>query len=371
MKVLFIGTDVKLFEPKSSVHERFLGFSSLGEEVHVVVARPSAQKDVYKLSSNVFIHPTSKSGRFSSLIKSFFVGFNILKSDRKSDWVISVQDPFEQGWVGFFLAKFFNQPLHVQVHTDMLSPFFLKHSLLDRVRVFFSGVILKSAKRIRVDALRMKESIVKKYKIKEDKIDVLQIFIDVPKMLKPAGERLIKEDYVLYVGRFEPEKNVESIIRGFARASSRLPELRLVLLGSGALLGQYEALAKDLGVLDRLVVIPWSNDVGSYMKYSKALILASWFEGFALVLVEAILNDCPIITTDVGAIGGIIPKEYANIFPQDNDEILAEKIVLVVEDEQKQKEKVKEAKSLALSLIPKDLDSYTKIFKESLEKTIK
>ena len=39
--------------------------------------------------------------------------------------------------------------------------------------------------------------------------------------------------------------------------------------------------------------------------------------------------------------------------------------------QQKQKEKVKEAKSLALSLIPKDLDSYTKIFKESLEKTIK
>ncbi|MEZ4114036.1 MAG: hypothetical protein R3B65_01070 [Candidatus Paceibacterota bacterium] len=79
MKILFIGTDVKLFEPKSSVHERFLGFSSLGEEVHVVVARPSTQKEVYRLSSNVFIHPTSKNGRFSSFIKSFFVGFKILR----------------------------------------------------------------------------------------------------------------------------------------------------------------------------------------------------------------------------------------------------------------------------------------------------
>ncbi|MEZ4114037.1 MAG: glycosyltransferase [Candidatus Paceibacterota bacterium] len=176
---------------------------------------------------------------------------------------------------------------------------------------------------------------------------------------------------MFYMSADLSQKNVESIIRGFARASSRLPDLKLVLLGSGALLGQYEAIAKDFGVLDRLVVVPWSNDVGSYMKYSKALILASSFEGFALVLVEAILNDCPIITTDVGAIGGIIPKEYANIFPQDNDKILAEKIVMVVEDEQNQKEKVERAKLLALDQIPKDLDSYTKIFKESLEKTIK
>ena len=370
MKILFIGTDVKLFEPKSSVHERFVGFSSLGEEVHVVVARPSSQKGIYNLASNIFIHPTSSKGRLYSLIKSFFVGFRILRIDKKSDWVISVQDPFEQGFVGFLLSKFFNKPLHVQVHTDMLSPFFLKHSFLDRMRVFFSGPILKTAKRIRVDALRMKDSIVKKYKIKEDKIDVLQIYIDVPKMMESRNAKLIEGNYILYVGRFEPEKNVESIIRGFAKASSAMPDLKLVLLGSGALLSSYKALAKDLGVSDRMIHIPWSNDVGSHMKHSKALVLASWFEGFALVLVEAILNDCPIITTDVGAIGGIIPRDYAHIFNQNDAEGLSEKIKEVVLNSEINKEKVKEVKTLVLSKIPKDLDSYAKIFKESLEKAL-
>lgn len=369
MKILFIGTDTKLFEPGSSVYERFKGFSSLGEEIHMVVVRRSKYSEVSKITDNIFVHPTSTKNNLFSLIKSFFVAFKILKSDKKSKWVISVQDPFENGWVGYFLSKIFKTAFHVQVHTDMLSPFFIKNSFLDRFRVLFSGSILKSANRIRVDALRIKNSIIEKYKIKEDKIDVLQIYIDVPKMLKPVGERPVKEDYILYVGRFEKEKNVESIIRGFARISSILPNLKLVLLGSGGLLGQYEALAKDLGVFDRLVVVPWSNDVGSYMRYSKALILSSWFEGFALVLVEAILNNCPIITTDVGAVGGIIPKEYVNIFPQDGDEILAQKIVFVLEDKQKQKEKVEKARFLILDKIPKDLESYTKIFKESLDKS--
>ncbi len=368
MKVLFIGTDIKLFEPKSSVHERFLGFSSLGEEAHVVVARPSSQRGVYNLSSNIFIHPTSSKSRLSSLIKSFFVGYKLLNNDKNSNWVISVQDPFEQGWVGFFLSKFFNKPLHVQVHTDILSPFFLKHSTLNKLRVFLSKPIIKSAKRIRVDAVRMKDSIVKKYKILEDKIDVLQIYIDVDKIMNVNTEKPIEGDYVLYVGRFESEKNVESIIRGFARASSKLPNLKLVLLGSGSLLPLYKALAQDLGVLDKITVVPWSNNVGSYMKHSKALILASWFEGFALVLVEALLNDCPVITTDVGAIGGIIPKEYAHIFPQNDDSVLSQKIEYVVLNENKEKEKVKEGKSVVLSKIPRDIHSYAKIFKDSLEK---
>ncbi|MDQ5883431.1 MAG: L-malate glycosyltransferase, partial [Patescibacteria group bacterium] len=195
-------------------------------------------------------------------------------------------------------------------------------------------------------------------------------YIDVPKMMESRNEKLIEGDYILYVGRFEPEKNVESIIRGFAQASSSLPDLKLVLLGSGALLPSYKVLAKDLGVSDRMIHIPWSNDVGSYMKHSKALVLASWFEGFALVLVEAILNDCPIITTDVGAIGGIIPRDYAHIFNQNDTEGLSEKIKEVVLNSEVSKEKVKEVKTLVLSKIPKDLDSYAKIFKESLERTL-
>ena len=370
MKVLFISTDTKIFDPKSSVHERFLGFASLGEEIHVIVMRPCNYDFVYKIASNIFIYPTSKSNTLISLIKGFFVGLKILKNDKNSKWVISVQDPFEQGWVGYILSKIFKKPLHLQIHTDMLSPFFLKHSFLDRMRLFLASLIIKSAKRLRVVSLRIKESIIKKYKVKEDIIDVLQIYIDVPKMINESGERVINEDYILYVGRFEKEKNVESIIKAFAKTSSSYPSLKLVLLGSGSLLENYQNLAKKLDVSDNLIIIPWANNVGGYMKYAKALVLSSWFEGFALVLVEAILNGCPIITTDVGAVGGIISREYVNIFPQNNDKALAEEIVKVLNNNEKQKEKVLLAKNDILSKIPKDIKSYTKIFKESLEKCI-
>lgn len=370
MKVLFISTDIKIFDPKSSVHERFLGFSSLGEEIHVVVVRPCNYDGVYKLSSNIFVYPTSKSNTLISLIKGFFAGLKILKNDKSSKWVISVQDPFEQGWVGYMLSKIFKKPLHVQIHTDMLSLFFLRNSFLDRMRVFLCSPIIRFASRIRVDALRIKDSIIKKYKVKEDMIDVLQIYIDVPKMINEAGEKMINEDYILYVGRFEKEKNVESIIKAFAKIYSSYPSLKLVLLGSGSLLENYQNLSKKLGVLDSLIVVPWTNNVGGYMKHAKALVLSSWFEGFALVLVEAILNGCPIITTDVGAVGGIIPREYANIFPQNDAKALAEEMVKVLNNYEKQKEKILLAKNDILGKIPKDIDSYTKIFKESLEKCI-
>ncbi len=370
MKILFIGTDVKIFEPGSSVHERFVGFSSLGEEVHIVIARPSLQRSVYRVAENVHAYPTTQTGRFFALIKSFFVGYGIINKDKKSDWVISVQDPFEQGWVGYVLSKIFRKPLHVQVHTDMLSPFFLRNSFFNRPRVLFLKPVLRSAKRIRVDALRMKDSLVNQFKIDADKIDVLQIYIDVPAMLSGSSERLVDGDYILYVGRFEPEKNVESIIRGFAKAAPLIPSLKLVLLGGGALVGEYKDIAYKLGISDRIIIVPWSNNVGAYMRHAKALVLASWFEGFALVLVEALLNDCPIITTDVGAVGGIIPKEYANIFSQDDAESLVLQIQRVIENYQGEKDKVKEIKGIILEAIPKDLAEYTRIFRESLEKSL-
>lgn len=369
MKILFIGTDTKLFEPGSSVYERFKGFSSLGEEIHMVVARCSKYKEVSKITSNIFVHPTSKKNNLFALIKSFFVAYKILKNDKSERWVISVQDPFENGWIGYFLSKIFKTSFHVQVHTDMLSPFFIKNSFLDRFRVLGSGPILRSADRIRVDALRIKNSIVKKYKIKEDKIDVLHIFIDVPKMTRSGLEIPVEGDYILYVGRFEKEKNIESIIRGFAKSSLKLPNLKLVLLGSGSLENNYKNLGKELGILEKIVFVSWSNNVGDYMKNAKALVLASWFEGFALVLVEAILNDCPIITTDVGAVGGIIPKEYVNIFTQNNTQELSDKIENVVLNYDLEKQKVSELKNIVIGRIPKDLDSYAEIFKESLRKS--
>lgn len=370
MKILLIGTDTKIFEDGSSVRRRFEGFSALAEEVHIVIARPSFDKSISHVAVNVYAYPTASQSNLSAIINSLFVGYRIIQRDKKSDWVISVQDPFEQGWVGYILSLILRKSLHVQVHTDMLSPFFTRGSFLNHLRVALSQPILRSAKRIRVDALRMKNSIIKKFGISAEKIDILQIYIDIASMVFETDEKKIEGDYILYVGRFESEKNVESIIRGFAMSSHNFPTLRLVLLGGGGMQSYYERLAFELGISEKLIIIPWTNSVGSYMRHAKALVLASWYEGFALVLVEAIMNECPIITTDVGAVGGIVPREIAHIFPQDDDRALCERIGFVLRNHEEEKKKISEAKLQVQEAIPKDMSEYSRIFRKSLEKSL-
>lgn len=370
MKVLFLSTDTKLFDPKSSVHERFKGFSLLAEEVHVVVARPQSRSTKYYLMPNVVIHPTTAKNSFFALIKSFFIAFRIMRRAKAGEWVISAQDPFEQGWVGLVLSRLLQIPLHIQLHTDMFSPLFSTNSFLDRLRVVFADPVLRRAQRIRVDALRMKESLVTHSKISSEKIDVLHIYIDVEKMLSHVPKRAVSGEYLLYVGRFEREKNVESIIQGFALASKRFPALQLVLLGSGALEKEYRSLAVSLGVHEKILFIPWSSDVASYMRYARALLLASRFEGFALVLIEALLNGCPIVTTDVGAVGGIIPKSLAHIFPHGDTQKMSEEIEFVVSHAQEERKRAEESRALLLERIPQTLSEYTQLFKESLEHTV-
>lgn len=371
MKILFISTDVKLFDSRSSVHERFVGFSQLADEVHVVVARASKHTGVYQLAPNVFVYPTVRTSNLCAMFRSFFTTLRILRKQKDSSWVISVQDPFEQGWIGLIVSRIFKIPLHVQVHTDIVNPLFASHSFLDRIRVFCAGPVVRGARRIRVDATRVKESLVSRYNLSEESIDVLHIYIDVHGMLSQHIERKIDGRYILYVGRFEPEKNVESIIRGFAELTKKFLDVKLVLVGSGHLEEAYKTLARSLHVADKLIIVPWTNSVSSYMRFAEVCVLASRFEGFALVLMESLLNGCPVVTTDVGAIGGLIPHEAVHIFPYNDHHALAQALTHVFSFSEKERHKVEEFRPLLLSRIPQTLPEYTKLFRASLEHTIK
>jgi glycosyltransferase involved in cell wall biosynthesis len=113
-----------------------------------------------------------------------------------------------------------------------------------------------------------------------------------------------------YLGRVVPKKGLDVLITAFARLHPRFPEARLVLVGDndGGVLrdlrAQYQALARELGVGDRVIFTGFRPDIRPYVADFDVLALPSTEpESFGRVLIEAMALRVPsVITAHGGAI---------------------------------------------------------------------
>lgn len=100
---------------------------------------------------------------------------------------------------------------------------------------------------------------------------------------------------IIYVGRFAPSKKVKLLIQGFAEAAKSANDIRLKLIGGGAEEDELRALAKLLGVEDKISFPGWIDDLGELRThYSTAFCSAS--PGFAgLGLTQSLGFGIPMI----------------------------------------------------------------------------
>ncbi len=98
-------------------------------------------------------------------------------------------------------------------------------------------------------------------------------------------------------GRFQPQKDFQTLIRAFALVRSQRPA-RLVVLGDGPERGRLEALIRELDVASDVSLPGATANPYAYMARSTAFILSSRWEGLPTVLIEAMSCGAPVIATD-------------------------------------------------------------------------
>jgi glycosyltransferase involved in cell wall biosynthesis len=102
---------------------------------------------------------------------------------------------------------------------------------------------------------------------------------------------------ILCVGRLQPQKDHDTLLRAFAHLAERRP-CRLLLAGDGPLQPKLERLAATLGIADRVEFLGHVEDPGPLYAMARLTVLASRFEGFPNVLIEALAHGCPVVSTD-------------------------------------------------------------------------
>jgi glycosyltransferase involved in cell wall biosynthesis len=133
-------------------------------------------------------------------------------------------------------------------------------------------------------------------------------------------------DDVLLVGmvcRLTEQKGVTYGLQAFARLQDDFPSAHLVIAGNGPLRSALEAEAKTLGV--RAHFLGWRSDVGTIMEALDIFLMPSLWEGFGLVLLEAMAHQLPIVGSAVSAIPEVVAQGESGILvpPRDVDGLAA------------------------------------------------
>jgi glycosyltransferase involved in cell wall biosynthesis len=132
-----------------------------------------------------------------------------------------------------------------------------------------------------------------------------------------AGERV-----VLMVAEFIPRKRHADLLRAFARLE--LPDVRLVLVGRGPLMEPTRALAAQLGIAERVLLLGQRQDIPSLLRAATLLVLPSQQEGLPRSILEAMALGVPVIGADIRGIRDLIDGGAGMLAPVGDDERLAQ-----------------------------------------------
>ncbi len=138
------------------------------------------------------------------------------------------------------------------------------------------------------------------------------------------------DNYIIHVGSFKEAKRHDILLKAYAQTDQSMP---LLLLGQGKHKKDIEQLAIELGLEDKVVFLGFCENPYPYIKHAQFKILTSDWEGFAIVIAEALALGTPVISTDCPS----GPRELlpeTNLMPKGDIDAIAVKLDQAMQDPQ-------------------------------------
>ncbi len=184
-----------------------------------------------------------------------------------------------------------------------------------RRRVWFRRLALARARKIVVPSRTLVDLATRAWGFDPQMIAYIPNGVDCDKFaaapkrgIIPGFEKRRGEIIIGTVAPLRPEKNLARLVRAFAAAAGRF-DARLLIVGEGSERPKLEALARDIGVADRVVLAGHVDAVENVLGWMDAFAISSDTEQMPNSLLQAMAAGLPVAGIDVGDVKIIVAAE--------------------------------------------------------------
>ena len=174
---------------------------------------------------------------------------------------------------------------------------------------------------------RLRQKVIRYCKVNPDKVHCVYNPVEAKKIRSLASKEVpqnIPKPYIISVARLAKDKTPDVLIRAYAESGV---QHQLVMLGEGPLRGKLQALARRLGVENKVQFLGHRDNPFPYIKNAELLVLSSEEEGLGLVIAEAMVCGTKVVATRTDGACEIMGEEAEDcLAPIGDHHALADKI---------------------------------------------
>jgi glycosyltransferase involved in cell wall biosynthesis len=203
-----------------------------------------------------------------------------------------------------------SHPIVVSRHNS--EHFFPNHRILSRV---LSKLVESRAKRCIAISKTVQNFILDSGEwVNEDTISVVHYGIDCAKLVEHPKNISKNEVKYLTISRLVPQKSIPTLLRAFAKHAKKYPEDKLSIVGDGVEANQYKVLAESLDIQRNIIWIGRVRNVETFYRSNDVFVLPSKYEGFGLVLLEAMCERIAILGSNISSIPEVLGSNHPGLF---------------------------------------------------------
>ena len=155
------------------------------------------------------------------------------------------------------------------------------------------------------------------------RISVIHYGIECPNIAVKSFPQRENPVNFLTIGRLVPQKSIPTLLYSFSEHVTKFENDKLIIVGDGFLRSTFEQLARELNLSENVTWIGRVENVERFYRASDVFVLASKYEGFGLVLLEAMCHRVAILGSNISSIPEVLGPDHPGLFECDNTQDLS------------------------------------------------
>ena len=208
-------------------------------------------------------------------------------------------DPWESYWSAYFLNKFMNKkiPIQIQVHGDIADPRWRRINLRNRIRFSLAKLSLCKASSVRAVTKHQAENLVKTFGIKREKIVVVPVPITVAS--KSASLKSERPKTIGLIGRIHQDRGIWEFIRLIRILNSSSKDFKVVVVGDGPSKDKFLLKLESVIPKNRIIYLGQlpESELRKAWKRIGVLVSMAPVESYGRVMRESLIAGVPVWAT--------------------------------------------------------------------------